>query len=47
MKKCPYCSCEFETQSDFEAHMKAFGSNREEHLFRFRRHMQVEHESYE
>lgn len=43
MKKCPYCPCEFETQADYEAHMKAFGSDEEEHLFRFRKHKQFEY----
>ena len=43
MKKCPCCSCEFETEADFEAHMKAFGSNEEEHVFRFRKYRQLEH----
>jgi hypothetical protein len=35
MKHCPYCPCTFETQADLDAHMRAFGDNKEEHLTRF------------
>lgn len=32
MKKCPFCSCTFETETDYNLHMNAFGWNKEEHL---------------
>jgi hypothetical protein len=42
MKQCPYCPCEFETEHDYELHMRAFGTNKEEHLRRFWEHGRVE-----
>ena len=47
MKQCPYCPCMFETEADYEAHMKAFGNNKEEHLRRFQTHLRVEREGSE
>jgi uncharacterized C2H2 Zn-finger protein len=47
MKQCPFCPCVFETEADYEAHMKAFGTNEEEHLRRFQTHRRLERGSYE
>lgn len=47
MKQCPYCPCVFETEADYEAHMKAFGTNKEEHLRRFQTHNYLERGSSE
>jgi len=35
MKKCPFCPCYFETDSDYNKHMEAFGWKKEEHLRKF------------
>jgi hypothetical protein len=32
MKKCPFCSSEFATNTDFKNHMETFGYNRDKHL---------------
>jgi len=42
MKQCPRCPCVFETEADYQAHMKAFGSDKEEHLRRFQTHLCAE-----
>jgi hypothetical protein len=37
MKKCPYCPCEFEANSDFQQHMETFGYDKEMHLTKYYR----------
>ena len=33
--KWPYCPCTFGTEVDFQAHLKGFGYDRDEHLRKF------------
>jgi uncharacterized C2H2 Zn-finger protein len=43
MKQCPFCPCQFETESDYNLHMETFGWNKEEHMYKFRNvHRQME-----
>jgi len=42
--KCPHCACIFLTQKDLEKHLNAFGNNKEQHEFSYKKtHGRLEH----